>query len=199
MLSRHVLLSAIGALALGAAAHADTVATFADPASGPSTPLFTLTGNTLTGGWSGLGLTLQTPGTPAPDYTNVTFTMTPLMVIPLFNGFAATTGGAINFFDGMNPILQITFAGGFLTSPTGLGATDFNSQMVAFSGPALGGLIPSNESFAFSFANPVALPQGGGYTATSAFTSSADLDVPGPASLAGLGMGMIFAARRRRA
>lgn len=200
MHARFVALSAAAALTLGATAHAATVATFADPASGPGTPLFTLTGNVLSGGWSGLGLTLQTPGTPAPDYTNVTFRMTPLNVIPLFGGFSMTNGGVVTFFDSAaNPILNITFSAGFLTSPSGVGASDFNSQNVAFSGAALGGLLPSDEAFSFSFANPVALPQGAGYTVTSAFTSSATLDIPGPVSLAGLGMGLLVAGRRRRA
>lgn len=194
---RHVLLSAAGALALGSLAHADTVATFADPATGPTTPLFTVNGNLLTGGWSGTGLTLQTPGTPAPDYLDVTFTITPLVLIPLFNGFFMTSGGVVTFFDGVNPILTITFSNGFLTSPTGVGASDFASQNVTFSGPALGGLIPSDEAFAFSFANPRVMQNG--YTVTSAFTSSATLDIPGPASLAGLGLGLLVAGRRRRA
>lgn len=195
---RHVLLSAAGALALGSFAQADTVATFADPATGPTTPLFQVNGNLLTGGWSGTGLTLLTPGTPAPDYTDVTFTMTPLVLIPLFSGFSMTLGGVVNFFDSAaNPILTITFANGFLTTPTGVGASDFASQNVSFSGPALGALIPSDETFAFSFANLI--PTQTGYTATSAFTSSATLDIPGPASLAGLGLGLLVASRRRRA
>lgn len=195
---RPLFFSAVAALVAGAGvANADTVATFADPSSGPSTPVFSLTGNTLTGGWAGAGLNLLTPGTPAPDYTNITFVMTPLIVMPLVPGFALTSGGQIDFFDGLTNIFTIQFDGGTLTSPSGLGGSDFVGQNVRFSGPVLGGLLSANEAFAFSFANPVA--HQGGYTVTSAFTSSADLRIPGPASLAGLACGLLAVGRRRRA
>jgi len=191
------LAGAIGALAVAGLAQADTVATFADPGTVPATPLFTVSGPTLTGGWSGLGLTLLTPGTPAPDYTDVTFVMTPLTVTPLFPGFGTTNGGTIGFFDGITLIFEIQFDSGFLTTPASFGGSDFVGQNVRFSGPALGGLLSASEAFAFSFANPTATASG--YTVTSAFTSSADLRVPGPASLAGLGLGLLAFGRRRRA
>lgn len=195
---RFVSLSAVGALMVAAGvANADTVATFADPSPGPGTPVFALTGNTLSGSWSGLGLNLLTPGTPAADFSDVTFVMTPLLVTPIVPGFALTSGGQIDFFDGMVNIFTIQFDAGTLTSPSGFGGSDFVGQNVRFSGPVLAGLISVNEAFAFSFANPVATQTG--YTVTSAFTSSADLRVPGPASLAGLACGLLAVGRRRRA
>jgi len=187
---------ALSALAVVGAAQADTVATFADPAASPATPLFALTGNVLSGGWSGSGLNLLTPGTPAPDYSNVTFTMTPLVVTPLLPGFATTNAGQIDFFDGANPIFRIEFDSGFLTSPASFGGSDFVGQNVRFSGAVLGGNVSTNEAFAFSFANPISSQTG--YTVTSAFTSSADLRIPGPATLVGAGMGFLVAGRRRR-
>jgi hypothetical protein len=194
---RYSLMSAIGALVLTGAAQADTVATFADPAVSPATPLFSLTGNVLTGGWSGLGLNLLTPGTAAPDYSNVTFTITPLVVLPVAPGFGITNAGQINFFDGANPIFRIEFDSGFLTSPASFGGSDFVGQNVRFSGAVLGGAVSSSEAFAFSFANPT--PFDGGYTVTSAFTSSADLRIPGPATLMAMGTGLLAVGRRRRA
>lgn len=193
---RHGILSALGALAVVGAAQADTVATFADPAASPATPLFALTGNVLSGGWSGLGLNLLTPGTAAPDYSNVTFSMTPLVVTPIAPGFATTNAGQIDFFDGANLIFTIEFDSGFLTSPVSFGGSDFVGQNVRFSGPVLGGSAATSEAFAFSFANPVSNQQG--YTVTSAFTSSAELRIPGPATLAGVGLGLLVASRRRR-
>ncbi len=190
------VIGALSALALVGAAQADTVATFADPAASPATPLFALTGPVLSGGWAGTGLNLLTPGTAAPDYTDVTFLMTPLVVTPVLPGFATTNAGRIDFFDGMNPIFTIEFDSGFLTSPSSFGGSDFVGQNVRFSGAVLGGSIASNEAFSFSFANPI--PNQAGYTVTSAFTSSAELRIPGPATLAGAGVGLLLAARRRR-
>lgn len=193
---RHGVLSALGVLALAGAAQADTVATFADPAASPATPLFTLTGNVLSGGWAGTGLNLLTPGTAAPDFSNVTFTMTPLVVTPVLPGFATTNAGRVDFFDGVNPIFTIEFDSGFLTSPSSFGGSDFVGQNVRFSGVVLGGSAATNEAFAFSFANPISNQFG--YTVTSAFTSSAELRIPGPATLAGAGFGLLLAGRRRR-
>ena len=88
-------------------------------------------------------------------------------------------------------IAAISFSGGTLTSPSTFGASDFVGQNVVFSGP----IIPaglSQESFAFSFANPVGTIED--YTVTAAFTSSA---VPEPASIALLALGALVAIRRR--
>lgn len=191
-------LGAIAALSfVGSAVQADTVATFADPATNAATPLFSLSGNTLTGGWSGGGLTLLTPGTPAPDFADVTFVMTPLIVTPVIPGLGVTSGGNVRFFDSMSiEIFRIDFTGGVLTDGLSFGARDFMSNDVTFSGAVLGGLIATGEQFAFSFANLV--PTQTGYDVTSAFTSSATLRVPAPSSIAGMGLTALLAARRRR-
>lgn len=191
-------LGAVAALTfVGAAAQADTVATFADPAMNATTPLFSLSGNTLTGGWAGTGLTLLTPGTPAPDFSDVTFVMTPLTVTPVIPGLGFTNGGNVRFFDSMSiEIFRIDFTGGVLTDGLSFGSRDFMSTDVTFSGAVLGGLIATGEQFAFSFANLV--PTQTGYDVTSAFTSSATLRVPAPTSLAGLGVAALLGGRRRR-
>lgn len=189
-----------GALvALGAAgvSHAATIATFADPSPSGAQPLFTLTGNTLTGGWGALGLTLETPGLPAPNYSNATFTMTPLTVVSSFSVVSIMSGGTIQFFDSSAALLmQIDFTSAILTMPLSLGSSDtLTATDVTFSGPIIPGDL-TLESFAFSFANPT-MSQGS-VSVTSAFTSSAER-IPGPATLAGLGMGLLLMGRRRRA
>jgi hypothetical protein len=187
----------VAAFAFGTAtlASADTIATFSDPSPDGSQPLFTFSSaggtGTLSGGWSTNGLLLETPGLGAPDFNNAHFSMP---------GVAATGGpsnwtlgaGAINFTDNVgNPLMTITFAGGSLASPITFGASDFVGQNVVFSGPIIPGGL-SQESFAFSFANPVGTI--GNYTVTAAFTSSA---VPEPASIVLLALGALAAIRRR--
>ncbi|MCP4594836.1 MAG: PEP-CTERM sorting domain-containing protein [bacterium] len=181
---------ALGCLAVVAApAGAATIVTFADPAPDGSTPLFELNGPTLVGGWSGTGLELLTPGTPAPDYSDVTFVISPLTV----NALGRAAAGAVFFFDALtNPILTITFSEAQLNAPFGFGATEFAAMHdVVFSGP----IIPTpltDESFSFSFANQMPTP--GGFTSTAAFTSSA---VPEPATLALMAFGAMGLIRRR--
>jgi hypothetical protein len=196
-----LLVAGLGSLAITAAASADTVATFADPAAGASTPLFQFNAGTgtLTGGWSGANLLLQTPGLPSvPDFANSTFTMTPLSAIGAFGNIYHLAGGQINFFDSAsNPLLTITFGDAWLTGSLGLGASDFMSNSVVFTGPIVSGYgSVSNEAFSFSFANPVATTTG--FTTTSSFTSSANLVVPAPGAAALLGLGGLVANRRRR-
>ena len=200
-----MLAATIGTFAIGAAASADTVATFADPATGPATPLFQFNSGTgtLTGGWMGQpNLLLQTPGLPSVgDYPNAQFQMTPITATGSFGGIYMMGAGAINFFDATNaPLLTITFSNAILTSSLGLGASDFYGYNVTFTGPILAGYgTITNEAFSFSFANPVG-PGGpnSSFTTTSSFTSSATLVVPGPGSAALLGLGGLLAARRWR-
>src|SRR5262245_10774695 len=176
---------------------ADTIATFADPAPNGSTPLFHfvsgIPGNgALSGSWNGNGLLLQTPGLAAPDFTNAHFVMQPVAAT---GGPVAWTLGAgnIDFLDNSNSLLfSISFQGGNLTSPTGFGGSDFVGNGVTFSGPIIPGGL-TNESFAFSFANPAGTL--GDYTVTSAFTSSAT--VPEPASIGLLLLGCVSLLRRR--
>lgn len=197
--TRYVQLAAALTLGLSAAAHADTVATFADPSPTGITPVFRFNGAQLTGGWSGTGLTLNTVGLPSvPDFADATFTMTPLSATNIFGNFWALSGGMINFFDSSaNPLLTITFSAATLNVPAGAGASDFVGQNVTFTGPILAGYASvTNEAFAFSFANPVGTPTN--LSVTSAFTSSADLLVPTPATAGLLGLGALGAMRRRR-
>lgn len=200
-----MLAATLGTFAVGAVASADTVATFADPSPSGSTPLFRFNAGTgvLTGGWVGQNnLLLQTPGLPlVGDYPNAQFQMTPLSATGAFGNIYIMGGGAISFFDATNaPLLTISFSNAILTSSLGLGASDFYGYNVTFSGPILGGFsVITNEAFSFSFANPVSTsPPAGSFTATSSFTSSATLVVPGPGSVALLALGGLLAARRRR-
>lgn len=192
----YAVFAAIAAAGITASANAATIVTFADPAMGPDTPLFEVNSSTglLTGGWLAPGLTLETPGLAAPNFTDARFTMTAVSLLsPL--PFAVLGGGQINFWDSANnPLMTITFSGGLLSSSFGFGASEFQGNDVTFSGPILGGETFTQEAFAFSFANPVATATG--YQATASFTSSA---VPAPGSLAALALGGLAIARRRRA
>ncbi len=177
-----------GLLFAASLANAGTVATFFDPAPDGSTPLFTLDGATLSGGWSGMGLDLVTP-INSGFYPNATFTMTNLTVLDLFG---TLSGGTIQFKDSIgNPLLRIDFNEAKLFQPVGFGASTFAGENVVFSGPII--TTPLIEQmFSFSFANQSPAPNGASWTA--AFTSSA---VPEPATLILLVIGGLVAARRR--
>ncbi|MBX7135264.1 MAG: PEP-CTERM sorting domain-containing protein [Fimbriimonadaceae bacterium] len=178
-------------LGAAVASQAFTMATFADPAIDGSTPLFSLTGSSITGGWSGTGLLLQTPGWAAPDYADAKFTMAPVALTPVAPGFWNAGNGQIDFTDSSNNlVLRITFDSGFV-SVNGAGASDLFSNNVVFSGPGVP--VVTDETFNFSFAN--FQPNANGVTATAAFTSSA---VPEPASIAAIGLGLAAVIRRRR-
>lgn len=196
-MSRSLCALVVAGLGLSASANAATILTFADPATGPSTPLFTLTnGTTLTGGWSSTGLLLETPGLSAPNYPDARFEFDPVTVTPTgFPPFYNLGPGQIRFRDsGGNLLVTITFTGGLLTDGLGFGASIFAGYGVVFGGPIMEG-APANEAFAFSFANQIGSADN--YTATASFTSSAD-NVPAPATLTLLGLGGLLAARRRR-
>lgn len=198
LLATVALISVAG---LAASANATTVATFADPTSGPTPSIFQWNGttNTLTGGWSGLGLNLLTPGTLAPDYADATFSITPLVGV-VAGPVVAFGPGQVNFFDSLaNPIFTINFTSATMLIPQGFGSSAFVGAGVTFSGPALGVVQSiSNEAFSFSFANIV--PQANnGFTSTAAFTSSADIIIPTPGAAAILAFaGLLTAGRRRR-
>jgi hypothetical protein len=195
-------LSAIGivaALVLAApAAWASTitVGTFADPAGNSSTPLFTIEDTTLSGGWSGTGLTLAVPVASA-TYHDATFTITDLSIV---DAEGALSGGSIQFYDNAsNPVLKIDFAGAqllaFISPPFavvfGFAAADAGGHDVTITGAGVPAGL-TDEFFAFSFANQTLSGDTGTWTAS--FTSSA---VPEPASLALLAAGIGAMARRR--
>ncbi|MBX3386757.1 MAG: hypothetical protein KF768_09315 [Phycisphaeraceae bacterium] len=194
------LTATVSLAGLVGSAKATTVATFADPTTGPTPSLFQWDGttNTLTAGWSGLGLDLLTPGTLAPNYTDATFTLTPL--VGVVAGPVVTFGaGSVQFFDNAaNPVFTINFNSATMLIPQGFGSSAFVGAGVTFSGPALGPVLSiSNEAFSFSFAN-LAPQANGGFTATSAFTSSADIVIPTPGAMAMLATAGLCGLRRRR-
>lgn len=200
MQTGHVLSAiAVAALVTGSA-QGMTIATFADPTTGAVPSLFqwNATTSTLTGGWSGTGLTLQTPGSSMPDLANATFTLAPLVAMSTMFGVSYFGPGVIDFYDSAaTPVFRIEFDNAMLNASLSFGASDFMAFNVRFSGTLLD-FPTQNESFAFSFANPTATPNGG-FTVTSSFTSSAERLVPAPGSLALLGAGGLLLARRRRA
>lgn len=190
-------LLAVSLFATAASAGTVTIATFADPSPDGTTPLFSYSAatNMLSGSWSGSGLTLETLD---GDFTDATFVMSAAAGA----GFGDVGAGTVEFFDSAaNSILLIGFNSGQLTF-TGFGATEFMATNgVTFSGSILPDppLFTANESFAFAFANQTAVGGDGSFTATAAFTSSAEI-IPEPATLGLLGFGAVALGRavRRR-
>lgn len=168
-----------------------TIATFADPAPDGSTPLFTLDGVLFSGGWGSTGLTLETPGLPAPDYPDATFFTSVMTATPVIPGLWTLTGGEIVFSDAAaTPVFRITFDAATLNADVGFGASDLALQGVTFY-DLVDGLTFDRERFAFSFANDTETETG--WTWTAAFTSSA---IPEPASFLLLALPLVW--RRRR-
>jgi hypothetical protein len=186
----------IGGIVGGATADADTVATFSDPTTGPETPLFTLSGDELSGDWAGMGpggetLDLHVPWT-GMMYPNASFMMMPVTVTGFDLG-----AGMISFYDEAgDPLFDVEFDSGFFFAPFGFGAADSEGDGVTISGPAIPDVL-TDESFAFSFANQAAVDARSpvvDLTWTAAFTSSA---IPEPASLIVLALGLLVHLRRR--
>ena len=203
---------------------AQVVATFADP--GTTSFSFADNGNNgdgignLTGGNADISVNLPVLGL---TFSDASFTLT-----DSGGGTLATTAQIT-----AGPLVQATFEGGILQIRTDSAANGYNAgdlllqatfdqaigtfgsvfaadalvgHNVVFSGPALGGLTASAESFFFSatnLSNPSALlapPDMENWTATTSFTSSATL-VPLPAALwlFGTGLvGMAGIARRKK-
>ncbi len=184
---------------LAGSAQGVTIATFADPSPGPTPSLFEWNGttNTLTGGWSGNGLTLQTPGTSAPDYANANFSLSVGPALSNMFGAALFGAGFVEFTNNSDEaIFRIDWEQAVLSSSISFGASDFVGFGVTFSGSILD--FPTQaEAFAFAFANPVATATG--YTVTASFTSSGDrfIPTPGAASLFAAAGLMMFRRSRK--
>lgn len=175
-----------------------TLAGFADPTGTEGAPpLFTYSAvsNTLSGSWTGTGLTLQAS---AAAFADVTFEMDAVDVLsPTLP--ALLGAGEINFYytNPVVPILTIAFTSGAADLATvAFGASEvFVPDSVTFTGdPAIVSPGLFQESFAFAFANQTLTDGEGGFTATATFISSA---LPEPGSLVLLLAGAVLLNRRR--
>lgn len=187
---------AVAVVAGSASAQSFTFATFADPSTGPVPPMFVYnnTAGTLDAAWGQPGLTLETPGSAAPDIVDAKMLMTTLNQTSALP-FANFGAGTIRFFTPANVLaLRIDFSSAHLSGPLGFGALDLIGDNVVFSGPIVGAMPIFQEAFSFSFANQILT--GDGFTATAAFTSSVRVPAPGAFALAALG-GLVAARRRR--
>jgi len=173
-----------------------TVAAFANPSPGSDNPLFTVdfTNDTISGGWTDAGLTLEIPVGNA-SYNNATFIMSQLQYTFNDIGGAYTTGGGTIIFKDTfdTPVLTISFNKLWLESRQS-GMNAINGDGVIFEGPDFG-ILTYEAQFGFTFANTVDTQDG--YTATGSFDSSAV--VPEPATILLLGSGfLVFVACRKK-
>lgn len=182
-------------------------ATFNDPTAGlpaPVTPLFEITATTVSGEWSDPGMDLYLGPLAAPYagplYEDVIFEFVATTYTPLASYTGQLDAGSFSFYEREAgdtkgaEILRVEFDQA-LFNRWGLGADNiFQDSGVTFT--VFGNdLDLLEETFSFSFAHQV--PNGPGFTASAAFTSSAL--VPEPVSLFLLclgGIGMWLPRRR---
>ncbi len=202
ILNRASIIALVAGVAAVSSAQSFTVATFADPTTSANQSMFTFQGTTsafgnngtLSGSYTGTGLTLLTPGWAAPDVSNARFT---LGNSTLTGGVTVTNGtagpGRIDFTTAAGAlVLRVDFATA-VYNVLSFGGSDLIGNNVTFSGPGIPGTWTA-ETFSFSFANHV--DRGNNrLTMTGSFTSSA---VPEPATLAALGLGAMALIRRRK-
>ena len=187
----------------GTFCNATTIATFADPAIDGSTPLFTVGTGTVDGGWDDTqtGLTLEVVFS-GNTYSDAFFEMGQLTYN---SSTGVTSSGTIKFFeDGAStsgiPLIQIDFDSGQVF-PTNFSAMDlFFANGVTISGSEIETVLLEDEllvdeSFSFAFANQTI--NGGGFTATSSFTSSANV-IPEPATICLLSLGFVMIRKRKK-